>query len=216
MNVEQLDFASALESAEQPGKPAAGFVQNELCFESAPPLPSAAELEEKARAWLRGIGCEALAALIRVRWNARMRTTAGAACYGKSLVILNPKLAAFGAPEIEKTLRHELAHLLAKFRAGRRRIAPHGPEWRAACRDLGLPDEKRCHDLPLPRARRRPKHFYRCPACRAEIARVRPFRRRVACLACCRAHSGGRYDEKFRLEKIVPLREVTASSHEPQ
>jgi predicted SprT family Zn-dependent metalloprotease len=40
--------------------------------------------------------------------------------------------------EIDRTLRHELAHLLAQFRVGRRRIAPHGPEWRIACRDLGI------------------------------------------------------------------------------
>src|ERR1700687_2873461 len=40
--------------------------------------------------------------------------------------------------EIERTLRHELAHLLAQFRVGRRRIAPHGAEWRRACRDLGI------------------------------------------------------------------------------
>lgn len=197
MSAEQLDFVRT------PEKPDAHrFIQNELCFESAPPLPDIAGLENSARLLLRGIGCEALAKLVRVRWNSRMRTTAGVACYGKSLVTLNPKLARFGLGEIDKTLRHELAHLLAKFRAGRRRIAPHGPEWRAACRDLGLPDEKRCHNLPLPRARRVARHLYRCPQCRAEIPRVRPFRRRVACLSCCRAHSGGRYDERFRLEKL--------------
>jgi len=167
-------------------------------------LPAASDLEKIARELLRAVGgCEALAATVRVRWNSRMRTTAGLARYADSLVILNPKLAQFGFAEIDKTLRHELAHLLAKFRAGRRRIAPHGDEWRAACRELGVPDETRCHDLPLPRTRQRAKHFYRCPSCRAEIKRVRPFRRRVACLACCRAHNRGKYDERFRLEKIV-------------
>src|SRR5207237_3228502 len=42
--------------------------------------------------------------------------------------------------EIERTLRHELAHLLAQWRNGRRRIAPHGSEWSRACRALGLGD----------------------------------------------------------------------------
>src|SRR6266446_8423633 len=51
--------------------------------------------------------------------------------------------------EVDRTLRHELAHLLAQFRVGRRRIAPHGPEWREACRDLGIADEARCHNLPF-------------------------------------------------------------------
>src|SRR5205823_4961165 len=126
-------------------------------------LQGADELAETARALLRGIGCDALAARVQVRWNPRMRTTAGLARYADSLVILNPKLAQFGMDEIDRTLRHELAHLVAKFRAGRRRIAPHGVEWKAACRELVLPGEPRCHDLPLPRAQRRAKHFYRCP-----------------------------------------------------
>lgn len=170
-----------------------------------PPVAPAGEVSEllpKARALLREVDCAALAETVRVEWNARLRTTAGLAHYGKNLVMLNPKLADFGPEEIDQTLRHELAHLVAHFRAGRRRIAPHGAEWRAACAALGLPDEQRCHQLPLPRARRVPKHFYRCPHCRTEVPRVRPFRRRVACLACCRAHADGRYSERFRLEKL--------------
>jgi SprT protein len=168
-------------------------------------LPAERELEETARRLLREIGCEALAASVKVRWNKRMRTTVGLARYADWLVFLNPKLAQFGAGEIDRTLRHELAHLVAKFRVGRRRIAPHGAEWKAACRELGLHDESRCHSLPLPRACQRTKHLYRCPHCQTEIKRVRPFGRRVACLVCCRAHSGGRYDERFRLIKSAPL-----------
>lgn len=215
-----MSSARQLDLVREPAEAAADaqrsrVVQPELCFESAPPLLGIAVLEAEARLWLRRLGCEELARLIRIRWNSRMRTTAGVACYGRSLIILNPKLARFGTGEIDKTLRHELAHLLAKFRAGRRRIAPHGPEWRAACRDLGLPDEKRCHDLPLPRARRAARHLYRCPHCREEIARVRPFRRRVACLACCRAHNGGRYHEQFRLVKITPRPQEAATVPPP-
>jgi predicted SprT family Zn-dependent metalloprotease len=157
----------------------------------------------QARQLLLALGCDALAARVRVSWNARMCTTAGLANYRDALVTLNPKLAQFGDAEIDKTLRHELAHLLAHFRAGRRRIAPHGAEWKQACRDLGLPDEKRCHNLPLPRRNIARKHVYRCENCRQEIKRVRPFRRRVACLECCRAHNRGRYHENFRLVKIA-------------
>lgn len=171
----------------------------------SPPPPKGADapLTARARELLRPLNCETLAVRVRVRWNPRMRTTAGLASYEQSLITLNPRLAQFGPGEIDKTLRHELAHLLAHHRTGRRRIAPHGAEWKKACRDLGLSNEKRCHDLPLPRRTLRARHLYRCPVCSEEIRRVRPFHRRVACLACCRAHNRGRYHEKFRLEKIL-------------
>jgi predicted SprT family Zn-dependent metalloprotease len=160
-------------------------------------------LETKARQLLLAAGCPALVQSVVVRWNRRLKTTAGVACYAKSLVTLNPRLIVFGMEEVDRTLRHELAHLLARYRAGRRRIDPHGEEWRQACRDLGLPDEKRCHNLPLPRRRIEAKHLYKCRHCQTEVKRVRPFRRAVACLKCCKAFNGGRYSETFRLVKVV-------------
>jgi SprT protein len=159
------------------------------------------DLEACAKLMLNSIGCHDLARRVKVRWNARLSSTAGMASYKLWQVSLNPRLAEFGPAEIDITLRHELAHLVAKFRAGRRRIRPHGPEWKQACADLGLPGEKRCHSLPLPRRRVTRKHFYRCPQCKVEVERVRPFRERVACLNCCRKYNHGRYDDRFRLEK---------------
>ncbi len=167
-----------------------------------PNLPKESELLAESRQLLATAGATALAARVQVRWNARMRSTAGMAYWTKSLVTLNPRLAQFGAEEIDRTLRHELAHLLAHDRAGRRRIQPHGPEWRKACRDLGLADEKRTHDLPLPRRAAVRKYLYRCPACGAELARVKPMRKPAACIKCCRAHAGGRYDERFRFAAV--------------
>lgn len=163
----------------------------------------APELEKKVQELLDGMKCEALAARVRVRWNSRMRSTAGTAHPGKSLITLNPQLQQFGEEEVDRTLRHELAHLLAHFRAGRRRIAAHGPEWKQACRDLGLVDETRCHTLPLPRRQMQARHFYRCPACSQELRRVRPLRRKSACLSCCRKHNRGNYDERFKFVKVA-------------
>ncbi len=156
-----------------------------------------------AKKLFHDLGYKELASRIQVRWNPRMRSTAGTAFAPKSLVTLNPRLLAFGEEEVERTLRHELAHLLAHHRAGRRRIAAHGAEWQQACLDLGLSDEKRCHDLPLPRREMQRKHLYRCPHCKVEVPRVRPLRRKSACLACCRAYAGGRYDERFRFIKLA-------------
>ena len=164
-----------------------------------------AGLQATAEKLLRAAGCEAVAERVNVRWNRRLKTTAGLACYARMLVSLNPRLIAFGEAKVDRTLRHELAHLVARFRAGRRSIQPHGPEWRQACIDIGLTDEKRCHELPLPRRSVERKHVYRCRHCQLEVRRVRPFRRAVACLKCCRLHNHGRYDDRFRLVKLHPV-----------
>ena len=67
---------------------------------SAPVIASAKgnapDLEETARTLLRALGCDDLAARVRVRWNARMRSTAGTAYAGKCLITLNPRLRPFG------------------------------------------------------------------------------------------------------------------------
>jgi len=170
---------------------------------SPKPINSTAPLQETARDLLRSLACHDLANRVQVRWNPRMRSTAGTAYPTKALITLNPRLIPFGADEIDRTLRHELAHLLAHHRAGRRRIAPHGAEWQQACRDLGLTDEKRCHDLPLPRRKIARPYVYRCPNCAVELHRARPFRRKSACLECCRRFRGGQYDEKFRFVKVL-------------
>jgi len=196
----QLDFLFRLTSTKS--KPQPPPQQTEI--------PSTANrdarLEATARELLRALQCEELAERVRVRWNPRMRSTAGTALAAKNLVTLNPRLRGLGEAEVDRTLRHELAHLLAQHRAGRRRIAPHGAEWEKACSDLGIPGESRCHTLALPRRELTARHFYRCPACAQEIRRVRPFGRKTACLDCCRRHSRGRYDERFRFLKVsAPL-----------
>lgn len=168
------------------------------------------ELRALARLLLETAGAAALAKRAVIRWNARLRNTAGMAYPGRGLVTLNPRLAEFGPEEIDRTLRHELAHLLAHERAGRRRIDPHGKEWKQACADLGLPGEKRTHDLPLPRQRIAPRLFYKCPGCGFELPRVRPLRRNSACVQCCRKHNRGRYDARFRFVPIPAPAERSA------
>jgi len=191
MSAHQLDFISRLVARFAPER-------------SVPVAPKGADVELTARCaeLLAPLGCGDLAARVRVCWNPRMRSTAGLAYPKQALIKLNPRLREISEAEIDRTLRHELAHLLAQHRAGRRRIAPHGPEWRRACADLGLAGEARCHTLPLPRRTLARRHAYRCPSCAVEVRRVRAFRRATACLACCRKHAGGRYDERFRFVKL--------------
>jgi len=157
------------------------------------------DLEISARELLCSLGAKRIATELRVEWNSRLRTAAGRADYREKLISLNPRLVEH-PDEIDRTLRHELAHFLAQFRAGRRRISPHGREWQQACRDLGIAGEKRCHTLPFPAKRHTPRFIYRCPNCRRDFPRVRKLKRTVACLACCRAHNRGEFDVRFRLQ----------------
>jgi SprT protein len=160
-------------------------------------------LEAKAKELLSSLGAKRIAAELRVEWNSRLQTAAGRADYRQKLISLNPRLVEHPG-EIDRTLRHELAHILAQFRQkSRRRISPHGSEWQQACRDLGVAGEKRCHTLPFPAKRIAARFIYRCPNCRGDFPRVRKLKRTVACLACCRAHNRGEFDVTFRL-KLLP------------
>jgi SprT protein len=158
-------------------------------------------LQFQARELLRANGASRIANAVRVEWNPRLKSCAGRADYRDKLISLNPEL--HNHPhEIDRTFRHEVAHVLAQFRAGRRRILPHGKEWRDACIDLGIGDEKRCHHLPFPFIERARRFLYRCPNCKRDFPRVRKIRRAIACLACCRKYSAGDFDARFRLKQV--------------
>lgn len=184
----------------------ADSVMERLTARTLPPPPEPgdepagrrdAALEARAGAWLAGLGLHDGARRVRVEWNARMRSTAGYAKWPHWIVELNPRLKEFEG-QVERTLKHELAHLIAYARAGRRRIRPHGAQWRRACADLGIPNERASHKMPLPRRKQRRKFFYLCPSCGMTAERVRKFKRHTACLACCKKHNGGRYDARFQ------------------
>ena len=152
----------------------------------------------------RSFALPELARKVRVSWNPRMQTTAGRAWWPDRSIELNPKLRQCPPEEVWRTLKHELAHLIAFERNGRRRIDPHGAEWRAACAELGIPDEQPFHSLPFKRRRMKRNHAYICPNCFATIRRVRPIQRTVACYACCRKFNGGAYHDRYRLIKSTP------------
>jgi SprT protein len=200
----QLEFAFRSTGILPVGQP--GVPLGESVIESAGRMPAGltaetAVLLQTVHELLCSLGAVRIARELRVEWNSRLKTAAGRADYRQQLISLNPRLFEHPA-EIDRTLRHELAHILAQFRAGRRRIFPHGIEWRQACRDLGIDDEKRCHNLPFVARTYAARFVYRCPNCREEFPRVRRVRRAVACLACCRAHNDGEFDPRFRLKRV--------------
>jgi predicted SprT family Zn-dependent metalloprotease len=179
---------------------------------AAPPPPPGTEqhrhasgrdhaLEAVCRALLLTLGMTAPAGKVRVHWNPRLRSTAGYASYPAWRIELNPRLREFDG-QTERTLRHELAHLVAYQRAGHRRIEPHGAHWRRACADLGIAGERAHHHLPLPRNQVRRNFTYTCAGCGAVVRRVRKFRRHSACKSCCARHGDGSYDPRFKFELV--------------
>ena len=135
------------------------------------------KLTEECVQLLQGLGLANMAKNVLVVWNRRMRTTAGRAFWPEGKIELNLKLIEIAPDEVRHTMLHELAHLVAYERAGRRRIAAHGPEWKQACIELGIPGERATHSLPLPSRRMRRKWRYTCPACGESFDRVRKMKR---------------------------------------
>jgi len=172
------------------------------------PKPKPAGDDDGLTAWCveasKSLALNELARKVRVSWNSRMQTTAGRAWWPDRSIELNPKLKDCEPEELWRTLKHELAHLVAYERCGRRRIEPHGAEWQAACVDLGIPGEKPFHNLPFKRRQMKRKHAYICSNCSSVIHRVKPIKRAVACYDCCRKFSDGAYHDRFRLTKHQP------------
>jgi predicted SprT family Zn-dependent metalloprotease len=202
-----FDFGSA-----PPWKPAEGSPFERQADEATEPAASepmteiremteAQELTQLCQALLQQLQMPGMAKVVRVYWNPRMRSTAGYASYPSWRIELNPRLREFDG-QTDRTLRHELAHLIAYHRAGRRRIEPHGPEWRQACVDVGIPGESARHTLPLPRRQMQRNYVYACAHCGLIVHRVRKFRRGTACRKCCDAHNGGQFDVKYRFVLI--------------
>ena len=143
-----------------------------------------AALELECHRILVSLGMTAMAQRLHVVWNPRLRSSAGFASYPAWRIELNPKLRDFDG-QVERTLKHELAHLVAFQRAGHTRIEPHGAEWRRACRDIGIPGERAHHHLPLPRNEVKRNFTYVCVSCGLVVRRVKKFRRCSACRTCC-------------------------------
>ncbi|MFV1996275.1 MAG: SprT-like domain-containing protein, partial [Verrucomicrobiales bacterium] len=133
------------------------------------------------------VGHPQLARQVEVCWNRRLVSSAGLADFRAERIELNPRLRGQSPEDTMRTLKHELAHLVAHARAGRRRIRPHGAQWRRACAELGIAGEKASHSLPLaPHRRMRARWSYSCPCCGEILERVRRMRHISACLPCCR------------------------------
>ena len=120
------------------------------------PIPGGIEaVKQEARKLLARAEADDLEERIRIRFNARMRTRAGACSYrrirrdhvpARFFIDLNPNLLLKRHPAaLVPTLAHELAHAVVRARHGGR-VRDHGAEWKSIMRRMGHAPE-RCHDM---------------------------------------------------------------------
>lgn len=104
-----------------------------------------------------------------------LRVTAGIAYYRTHQIALSTRLLV-NEERLRITLIHEYAHLLAVERHGRQ-AANHGPAWRQAMLDLGLPPI-RTHDYEVERNAPRQRVIYQCQHCGVKLVRARRLPKR--------------------------------------
>ncbi len=143
-----------------------------------------------------------------LEWNSRLRTCAGRFIPGsrKFWESYPPKIevASYLKEEtnshalIVDTLAHEMIHLWLWIR---KRPYGHTQEFLTKMKGMGVSRYN-----PVPRARPY-KYIYQCRACYKDFP-ARKRLRALACAACCKQHSEGRYDSRF---KLVLSQQLTVS-----
>lgn len=88
---------------------------------------------------------------------------------------------------LRETVPHEVAHVVTWLLHGQR-VRPHGSEWQAIMRHLGVDHPRRCHDFQMPPLRRQRKWPYHCACATHQLSTTRHRRAqqgtRYQCKAC--------------------------------
>ncbi len=132
-------------------------------------------------------------------WNSRLRSSAGRFIPGSRKWINQapPKIEVASylleetraAELIEDTIAHEMIHYWLWVR---RKPYGHTSEFMQKMREMGV---SRYNSVPKLRPYR---YVYRCTSCSRDF----PAKKKLgvlACANCCKAHSGGRFDPRFKL-----------------
>lgn len=150
-------------------------------------------------------------ALPILKWNARLRTSAGRFIPGgRHFFTAKPPVIEIARYLLEEpnaqelvrdTLGHEMIHYWLWMR---RRPYGHTPEFSQKMKAMGV---SRYNSVPR---RRPPKYLYHCTQC----LKVFPSRKRkgsIACLDCCRKYARGKYDVRFKLvlEEVAQTEKTT-------
>lgn len=139
-----------------------------------------------------------------LRWNSRLRSSAGRFVPGSRRFFREApptiEVASYllEEKEAEKLVRDTLAHEMIHYWLWvRRKPYGHTDEFYEKMHQMGCSRYN-----PVPRLKP-VKYTYQCPSCAREF----PARKRLgtlACATCCKQHSNGRYDPRFRLVMMGP------------
>lgn len=113
---------------------------------------------------------------IPVTCDLRGRAAGQVRWQGRTPLVIRYNLAIAGMqPEefLAQTVPHEVAHVITGLKHGK--VQPHGPEWRAVMRHLGVTDPQRCHSFKTPptQVRRQHRWAYRCACMTHELSATR-------------------------------------------
>lgn len=94
---------------------------------------------------------------------------------GRRVIRYNPHIfAKYFDDNLANTVPHEVAHYVTDMLYGLRNVRPHGPEWRAVMRALGVRPEVTCrYDLDGIPLRRQQRFSYRCACSTHSLSAVR-------------------------------------------
>ena len=147
-----------------------------------------------------------------LKWNSRLRSSAGRFIPGSRKWFLERppviEIATYLKEEIEAekhlldTIAHEMIHYWLWVR---RRPYGHTPEFWEKMQLMGVSRYN-----PVPRLKP-PKYLYRCPGCSRDFPARKKWGK-LACATCCKTHSGGKFDIRFKLELVVAQSDVRAAS----
>lgn len=122
-------------------------------------------------------------------WD-RSKRRYGCCHHNRKMITISYYLAALNPfEETLNVIRHEIAHALTPGHH-------HDYHWKAVARSIGCTGD-RCYNETVIK----PKSNYvlECPNCTKQYPRYRKTRKSYACTDCCRRHSYGKYDERFKL-----------------
>lgn len=124
----------------------------------------------------------------KFKWNNRKRAF-GVCSYRTKTIQLSKSLTLLNDEEhIKNTILHEIAH--AKTEGHK-----HNRVWKSCFLSLGG-SGTRCSNGEVVKG----KYVYECPNCNKTASFFRKTTRVRACGECCNKYSGGRYDDKFKME----------------